>query len=80
MELGRDLAQADREAAAPQRLEGHLQRLDQRADVLDTRAQRLEAPGGGLDQRAHLGVGLHWPKSRLRPIRQPRTPASSPIV
>ena len=45
MQLRRDLAEAGGEAADPQRLEAVLQRLDQRADILDMCAQRFEAPG-----------------------------------
>ena len=52
VELRRDLAEAGGEAADPQRLEGVLQRLDQRADVLDMRAEFLEALRGRGDQRA----------------------------
>src|SRR5476651_220762 len=59
VELRRDLAQARGEAADPQRLEEILQRLDQRTDILDMRAKRLEALGGGGDQLTHFGVGRH---------------------
>ena len=58
MQLGRDLAQAGGEAADPQRLEALLQRFDQRADILDMRAEGLEMPGRVGDQLAHLGVGF----------------------
>ena len=58
MKLGRDLAQACGEAADPQRLEGFLQRLDQRADFLDDGAKPFEALGGGGDQCAYLGIGF----------------------
>ena len=59
VKLCRDLAEAGGEAADPQRLEGILQGLDQRADLLDDGAELFETPGGGGDQCPHLGVGLH---------------------
>ena len=67
MQLGRDLAQADGEAADPKRLEGVPQRLDQRPDLLDMGAEFLEAPGRGGDQRTNLRVGRHMPEIQTKP-------------
>ena len=59
VELCGDLTEPGGEAADPQRFEGILQRLDQRADLFDVRAQFLEALRGGGDQGCDLGFGRH---------------------
>ena len=59
VELRRDLAETRGEAADPQRFEMLLQRLEHRADLLDMRAEILEALRRGHDEIAHLRIGLH---------------------
>ena len=76
MQLGRDLAQAGGEAADPQRLEAVLQRVDQRADILDMGTERLEVPGRLGDQLADLRVGFDVAEIEA----QPDPPAAHAIV